>query len=131
MADPQVAERARAERTTRAAAAVDCWASEHPAGIFAVGNAPTALLRLAECMEAGTLRPALVIGAPVGFVNVVESKERIWSVCQPLWLWAARGAPQWRRRCATRCCIRLRACDRKNQRLSLQAMQAQALSFLL
>ena len=76
MADPQVAERARAERTTRAAAAVDCWASEHPAGIFAVGNAPTALLRLAECMEAGTLRPALVIGAPVGFVNVVESKER-------------------------------------------------------
>ena len=41
MADPQVAERARAERTTRAAAAVDCWASEHPAGIFAVGNAPT------------------------------------------------------------------------------------------
>ena len=84
MADPQVAERARAERTTRAAAAVDCWASEHPAGIFAVGNAPTALLRLAECMEAGTLRPALVIGAPVGFVNVVESKERIWSVCQDL-----------------------------------------------
>ena len=70
MADPQVA--------------VDCWASEHPAGIFAVGNAPTALLRLAECMEAGTLRPALVIGAPVGFVNVVESKERIWSVCQDL-----------------------------------------------
>jgi precorrin-8X/cobalt-precorrin-8 methylmutase len=84
MADPQVAERARTERTTRAAAAVDCWASEHPAGIFAVGNAPTALLRLAECMEAGTLRPALVIGAPVGFVNVVESKERIWSVCQDL-----------------------------------------------
>ena len=84
LADPQVAERARAERTTRAAAAVDCWASEHPAGIFAVGNAPTALLRLAECMEAGTLRPALVIGAPVGVVNVVVSKERIWSVCQDL-----------------------------------------------
>ena len=82
MADPQVAERARAERTTRAAAAVDCWASEHPAGIFAVGNAPTALLRLAECMEAGTLRPALVIGAPVGFVNVVESKERLFAVCE-------------------------------------------------
>ena len=35
-------------------------------------------------MEAGTLRPALVIGAPVGFVNVVESKGRIWSVCQDL-----------------------------------------------
>ena len=80
MADPQVAERARAENTTRAAAAVDRWAAEHPAGIFAVGNAPTALLRL----EAGKMRPALVIGAPVGFVNVVESKEQIWSVCQDM-----------------------------------------------
>ena len=76
MADPQVAERARAENTTRAA--------EHPAGIFAVGNAPTALLRLAEWMEAGKMHPALVIGAPVGFVNVVESKEQIWSVCQDM-----------------------------------------------
>ena len=84
MADPQVAERARTEHTTRAAAAVDRWAVDHPAGIFAVGNAPTALLRLAEWMEAGKIRPALVIGAPVGFVNVVESKEQIWSVCQTL-----------------------------------------------
>ena len=66
------------------AAAVDRWAVDHPAGIFAVGNAPTALLRLAEWMEAGKIRPALVIGAPVGFVNVVESKEQIWSVCQTL-----------------------------------------------
>ena len=82
MADLQVAERAREENTTRAAAAVDRWAAEHPKGIFAVGNAPTALLRLAEWMETGKMRPALVIGAPVGFVNVVESKERIWSVCQ-------------------------------------------------
>lgn len=74
----------RAENTTRAAAAVDRWAAEHPAGIFAVGNAPTALLRLAEWMEAGKMHPALVIGAPVGFVNVVESKEQIWSVCQDM-----------------------------------------------
>ena len=51
---------------------------------IAVGNAPTALLRMAERMEAGELRPALVIGVPVGFVNVVESKERIWAVCQQL-----------------------------------------------
>ena len=62
----------------------DRWAAEHPAGIFAVGNAPTALLRLAEWMEAGKMHPALVIGAPVGFVNVVESKEQIWSVCQDM-----------------------------------------------
>ena len=47
-----------------------------------MGNAPTALLRMAELMEAGTLRPALVIGVPVGFVNVVESKERIWALCR-------------------------------------------------
>ena len=63
---------------------MDRWAAEHPAGIFAVGNAPTALLRLAEWMEAGKMHPALVIGAPVGFVNVVESKEQIWSVCQDM-----------------------------------------------
>ena len=45
--------------------------------IFAIGNAPTALFSLEELMEAGKLRPALIIGVPVGFVNVVESKERI------------------------------------------------------
>jgi precorrin-8X/cobalt-precorrin-8 methylmutase len=43
--------------------------------VFAVGNAPTALLRICELVEAGALRPELVIGVPVGFVNVVEAKE--------------------------------------------------------
>ena len=47
---------------------------EGPA-VFAIGNAPTALMRLHELTEAGSLRPALVIGVPVGFVNVTESKE--------------------------------------------------------
>ena len=51
-------------------------AQEHPGAILAVGNAPTALLTIAEQIESG-LRPALVIGVPVGFVNVVESKERL------------------------------------------------------
>ena len=45
--------------------------------VFAIGNAPTALLRIREMMDEGTLRPELVIGVPVGFVNVVESKEAI------------------------------------------------------
>ena len=45
--------------------------------IFAIGNAPTALMRLRELIEAGEVAPALVIGVPVGFVNVVESKEQI------------------------------------------------------
>ena len=82
MADPEVASQARELGTTRAAAAVDRWAAEHPGAVFAVGNAPTALLRMAELMEEGALRPALVIGVPVGFVNVVESKDCIWALCR-------------------------------------------------
>ena len=76
MAEPTVAEEARRQETTRAAVsmarALETW--EHP--VLAVGNAPTALLRIAELLEEGK-RPALVIGVPVGFVNVVESKELI------------------------------------------------------
>lgn len=45
--------------------------------IFAIGNAPTALVRLYELMEEGKINPALIIGVPVGFVNVVQSKELI------------------------------------------------------
>ena len=81
MADERIAEAARANGTTRAVAAVDWAAAQAPAAILAVGNAPTALLRIAEKIETG-LRPALVIGAPVGFVNVVESKEHILEVCE-------------------------------------------------
>ena len=56
-------------------------AREHPNAVFAVGNAPTALMRLSQLIEDG-LRPALVIGVPVGFVNVVEAKELIWDTCE-------------------------------------------------
>ena len=84
MADPEVAQAAKENGTTRAVAAVDRWAQEYPNAIFAVGNAPTALLRMCELMEAGTLRPALVIAVPVGFVNVVESKEAMLELCQKL-----------------------------------------------
>ena len=80
MADERVAEAARERETTRAAAAVDWAAAQHPTAILAVGNAPTALFRIAEKIEAG-LRPSLVIGVPVGFVNVVESKERVLEAC--------------------------------------------------
>lgn len=80
MADERVAEAARERGTTRAAAAVDWAAAQHPTAILAVGNAPTALFRIAEKIEAG-LRPSLVIGVPVGFVNVVESKERVLDAC--------------------------------------------------
>ena len=81
MADPAVAEAAKQAGTTRAVAAKHRAAREHPGAILAVGNAPTALLTIAEEIEAG-LRPALVIGVPVGFVNVVESKETLFAVCE-------------------------------------------------
>lgn len=80
MADPTVADAARQAGTTRAVAAMHKAAQEYPGAVLAVGNAPTALLAIAEEIEAG-LRPALVIGVPVGFVNVVESKERLFAVC--------------------------------------------------
>ena len=81
MADPAVAEAAKQAGTTRAVAAMHRAAREHPGAVLAVGNAPTALLTIAEEIEAG-LRPALVIGVPVGFVNVVESKETLFTICE-------------------------------------------------
>ena len=81
MADPAVAEAAKQAGTTRAVAAMHRAAREHPGAILAVGNAPSALLTIAEEIEAG-LRPALVIGVPVGFVNVVESKETLFAICE-------------------------------------------------
>ena len=81
MADPAVAEQARQQGTTRAVAAMHHAAETLPDAILAVGNAPTALLAIADLIEQG-LRPALVVGVPVGFVNVVESKERLMQVCE-------------------------------------------------
>ena len=86
MADPEVATLAAETGTTRAVASMHRAAQEHPGAILAVGNAPTALLAIAEQIEAG-LRPALVIGVPVGFVNVVESKETLLAACE------AHGVP--------------------------------------
>lgn len=80
MAEPFIAAAARERGTTRAAAAMEHAAREHPGAVLAVGNAPTALFAVADRIEAG-LRPALVIAVPVGFVNVEESKERIFTVC--------------------------------------------------
>jgi precorrin-8X/cobalt-precorrin-8 methylmutase len=74
VADARVAERARREKITRAKAAVDVAVAEMSGGIYVVGNAPTALLRLIERVDAGEADPALVVGLPVGFVNAAESK---------------------------------------------------------
>ena len=77
MADSEVAAKAAAEGTTRASASVDRAAELGRPVIYAVGNAPTALIRLCDHIRAGTFVPELVIGVPVGFVNVVQSKEMI------------------------------------------------------
>lgn len=77
MADPDVAVAARAAGTTRAVASMDKACGIEGPLIVAVGNAPTALLRLAELMDEGKIAPALVVGVPVGFVNVVEAKEEL------------------------------------------------------
>ncbi len=81
MADEEVARIAKEKGTTRAYAAMGHAASLYPDGIYAIGNAPTALLRLEELIRSGEICPSLIVGVPVGFVNVVESKERIIDCC--------------------------------------------------
>ncbi len=77
MADEDVREAATASGTTRAAASMEKAARLDEPLIFAIGNAPTALVALYEMMQEERLKPELIIGVPVGFVNVVESKELI------------------------------------------------------
>lgn len=75
MSDGDVADEAKARGVTRAAVSMEKAASLKNPLIFAIGNAPTALIRLSELYSEGLLSPVGVIGVPVGFVNVVESKE--------------------------------------------------------
>ncbi|MCI6859254.1 MAG: precorrin-8X methylmutase [Eubacterium sp.] len=77
MSEEDVAKEARERECTRAAICMERGAALPGNNIFAVGNAPTALVRLYELIREGRVKPALIIGAPVGFVNVVESKELI------------------------------------------------------
>lgn len=77
MSDEDVAEMAKKNKTTRATACIDKAAAMGEPFIFAVGNAPTALVRLYELIKEEKIRPELIIGVPVGFVNVVASKELI------------------------------------------------------
>lgn len=77
MSDEDVAAKAKEQGTTRAHICMDKAKELNKPVIFAIGNAPTALVRLYELIEEGRLKPELVIGVPVGFVNVVQSKELI------------------------------------------------------
>ena len=77
MSDPDVAAAAKEKGGTRASASMEKAASLGNNVIFAIGNAPTALLKLKELIDDGKISPRLIIGVPVGFVNIIESKECI------------------------------------------------------
>ncbi len=77
IADEDVVKKAKEENTTRSCVSMDKASKLNKPLIIAVGNAPTALIRLNELIEQGDIKPALIIGVPVGFVNVCESKELI------------------------------------------------------
>ena len=81
--DSTVAQVAKESGCTRAMAAVDAAVPLMKGGIYVIGNAPTALLRLIELMGSGEAQPSLVVGLPVGFVNAVESKSELEKMAVP------------------------------------------------
>lgn len=83
MSDEDVADIAKKQGSTRAMASMDKASRIDKKIIFAIGNAPTALIRLYELMEEGKIAPVGIIGVPVGFVNVVEAKELIMDTSVP------------------------------------------------
>jgi precorrin-8X/cobalt-precorrin-8 methylmutase len=83
MNDPAVHRQAKASSITRAKVAVDMAVEDMKGGIYVVGNAPTALMRLVELVKEQKARPALIIGLPVGFVNAAESKAALMDLDYP------------------------------------------------
>ncbi|MCR4747053.1 MAG: precorrin-8X methylmutase [Clostridiales bacterium] len=77
MSDPDVAQEAKERGCTRAVVSMERAAALNRPTIFVIGNAPTALLKIKDMIDAGEVSPKLVIGVPVGFVNIIESKEAI------------------------------------------------------
>jgi precorrin-8X/cobalt-precorrin-8 methylmutase len=77
LGDPAVPDLAIGLGTTRSAAALELWGERLDGSVVAIGNAPTALFRLLELLDAGAPRPAAVIGIPVGFVGAAESKQAL------------------------------------------------------
>lgn len=75
--DPSVPALAAAQATTRSAAALNLWVPHLTGAVVAIGNAPTALFRLLEGLDAGWPKPALILGFPVGFVGAAESKAEL------------------------------------------------------
>ncbi len=77
LSDPSVPQLAARLATTRTAAAIELWGARLEGALVVVGNAPTALFRLLEVVEEEGVRPAAVIGVPVGFVGATESKAAL------------------------------------------------------
>jgi len=75
--DSRTREIAAKLKTTRSAAALDLWRERIEGAVVAIGNAPTALFRLLEILDAGAPKPAAILGIPVGFVGAAESKEAL------------------------------------------------------
>ena len=75
--DPEVPDLAKRLGTTRSAAAVDLWSAYLEGAVVSIGNAPTALFRLLELLQAGGPRPAAILAFPVGFIGAAESKEAL------------------------------------------------------
>ena len=75
--DPRVARLAEDLHTTRSAAALDLWQDRLGGALIAIGNAPTALFRLLEMLDAGAPKPAAILGMPVGFVGAAEAKDAL------------------------------------------------------
>jgi precorrin-8X/cobalt-precorrin-8 methylmutase len=75
--DPRVARLAEELHTTRSAAALDLWQDRLGGALVAIGNAPTALFRLLELLDAGAPKPAAIVGIPVGFVGAAEAKDAL------------------------------------------------------
>ncbi|HTI17170.1 MAG TPA: precorrin-8X methylmutase [Trinickia sp.] len=77
LGEPAIPELARKLENTRSAAALELWRPHLAGSVVAIGNAPTALFRLLEMLDAGAPRPALILGFPVGFVGAAESKAML------------------------------------------------------
>jgi len=89
--DPSVLTLAEKLGTTRSAAALELWRDKLAGAVVAIGNAPTALFRLLELLDAGAPRPAAILGIPVGFVGAAESKEALAAHAQRIPFLVVRG----------------------------------------
>jgi len=89
--DSKVPDLAEQLGTTRSAAALELWIDKLEGAVVAIGNAPTALFRLLEMIDAGAPRPAAIVGAPVGFVGAAESKDELMSHSRGIPFMVVRG----------------------------------------